>query len=149
MLGLQDSQSTTFTLGDNFLRNVYMIADYENMEIGLAVANHSASNEDIQVVSTGIPNANQPVSSLEYGKSVTTLVVQSTIVTSSIPSSQSLSTAQTIPVSTTKDNKASDESSISTDARTVSSIPSSTHNYAARNEVGVMAGVFAVLAALL
>lgn len=92
MVGLQSSETSSFTLGDSFLRNIYMVADLENMEIGLAVANYDdQESENIEVISSGIPSALTPATSLSWGSESTSLFVQSDIQMSSIPSSQSSS----------------------------------------------------------
>lgn len=43
MLGIQDSGDTSITLGDSFLRYVYMVADLDHLNVGLAQANHASS----------------------------------------------------------------------------------------------------------
>ncbi|KAG0679216.1 hypothetical protein C6P40_002284 [Pichia californica] len=77
MVGLQSSGDNSFTLGDSFLRNVYMVADLENLEIGLATAAYDNTEENIVIMSTGIPNAVTAATSLAWGASSTTLYVQS------------------------------------------------------------------------
>lgn len=45
-------------LGDNFIRNAYIVYDLEDYEISLAQANYS-SDEDIEVVSDSVPRASK------------------------------------------------------------------------------------------
>lgn len=100
MVGLQSSESSSFLLGDSFLRNVYMVADLENLEIGLALANYDDDEtENIEVISSGIPSAITPASSLSWGSESTSLFVQSNVQMSSISLSPTSSTfGATVPI---------------------------------------------------
>lgn len=147
MVGLQSSDTATFTLGDSFLRNVYMVADLDNLEIGLAIANHDSNDEDIEVLSEGIPSAVTPATSLTWGAQSTTLAVQSNVQMSSVPSSQvtynfssttsssATATKKDNNVTTTKTSSNSTTTSLSTSTSTVSSI-SSTNSRNAANSTG-------------
>lgn len=88
MVGIQSSDTDSFTLGDNFLRNVYMVADLENLEIALATADHdNTSTSNIEVMSTGIPSAVTPNSNMLWGQSSTVLSAQSNVQMSDMPES--------------------------------------------------------------
>jgi yapsin 1 len=168
MVGLQSSESNSFTLGDNFLRNVYMVADYEQMEIALAVANHNSSaSENIEVISSGIPGAVTPNSSLLWGQgSTTSLVVQSGVSMSAIPASQTSYTFQSnsgnaatkiatgTKVSSATANATTTGSRSSTSStKSVSSISATTKknnaNFAELNNMTLLGSVFALVSALL
>ncbi|WEJ96020.1 aspartyl protease [Yamadazyma tenuis] len=57
----QSSSSDYLLLGDNFLRNAYVVYDLEDLTISLAQVNHS-DEEDIEVISSNIPQASSVVS---------------------------------------------------------------------------------------
>lgn len=169
MVGILSSQTSKFTLGDNFLRNVYMVADYEGMEIGLAVAQHdTTASEDIEVLSTGIPNAVTAASSLLWGSNLgTTLTAASSSVSlSTIPTSQNSFTVQaagTLQVSTTgastsrtgtraTTTRATSTSSSTNSVSSVSSISSTSRNNGnliEANNLALLGGLFALFSALL
>ncbi|TID22567.1 hypothetical protein CANINC_003342 [Pichia inconspicua] len=157
MVGLQPNSEDTFTLGDNFLRSVYMVADYEKLEIALGIADHTNSNnENIQVIKSAIPNAVTPASSLLWGASATTLSVSTNAAMSDIPQGQSYSfTSGSIETGspTTTRRTGIDSTSITNTARattsTVSSISSTSRNGAVRNSFNNFAGVGMLVAALL
>ena len=139
MVGLQSSDGSSFTLGDSFLRSVYMVADLDNMEIGLATANHDNNDsEDIDVLSTGIPSAMTPANSLTWGAQSTSMFVQSGVQLSSIPSSQSSyqfqSKKSTTTATTKRDSNMKTGTAVtSTSSSTVSSISSGSSNAANGN----------------
>lgn len=164
MIGLQANSDETFTLGDNFLRSVYMVADYENMEIGLAVADHSnSSSEDIQLIKSTIPNAVTPASSLLWGAAATTINAATVTTMTSIPSGTSYSFTSGTPVqtgsattkatravsTTTRSSNGSGSNTSSTKTTTVSSISTSTKNGAAQHTFTRFAGIGILIAALL
>lgn len=125
MVGLQSSGDSTFTLGDSFLRNVYMVADLENLEIGLAPANYdSQDSEDIEVMSTGIPNAVTPVNSMTWGaSSSTSLYVQSGISMTAMGSKTTSASFQSKNATTaTKKTTTSTKPTSSTESSTSSSV---------------------------
>ncbi|GAV28563.1 hypothetical protein PMKS-002034 [Pichia membranifaciens] len=125
--------------GDSFLRSVYMVADLDNMEIGLATANHDNNDsEDIEVLSTGIPSAMTPASSLTWGAQSTSMFVQSGVQLSSIPASQSSyhfqSKMSTTTATTKRDSNMKTGTAVtSTSSSTVSSISSGSSNAANGN----------------
>lgn len=51
------SDSTGSILGDSFLTNAYVVYDLENLEISMAQAKYNVTSEDIEVISTSVPNA--------------------------------------------------------------------------------------------
>lgn len=166
MVGISSSDNSNFVLGDNFLRNVYMVADYENMEVALAVANHDANSpDDIEVMSTGIPNAVTPASSLMYGQSSgTSLVVTASVMgMSAIPNSQTSYTMQTnssskqattTRLTSTNGNTAATirTSTLSNPVSSISSITSASRNQGnliEMNGLALLGGIFALFSALL
>lgn len=156
MVGLQSSDASSFTLGDNFLRSVYMVADYENMEIALAIADHgNANTENIKVIQSSIPDAVTAPTSLVWGKEATSIAAVSGVSMSNIPDGTSYSTAGSATGSTTRRGTTTARTSTS-DRDTVSTITSSSRNDAAGamigagNGAGVLGFSWAVvLAALL
>lgn len=165
MVGIQSSESTTITLGDNFLRNVYMVADYAKMEIGLAVASHSnsSSTDNITVLTSGIPNAVSADSSLLWSSS-NSLTVQSNVQMSSIPTSQTSYSFQTNTATSTSKGKAgktttTSKTSSSTDnvestSISVSSISSQSSSHNVANTIGmngfsIIGTIFLLMSALL
>ncbi|CDK29971.1 unnamed protein product [Kuraishia capsulata CBS 1993] len=49
---------TYFILGDNFLRNAYVVYDLENLEISLAQAKYNGGKEDVEeITKKGVPSA--------------------------------------------------------------------------------------------
>lgn len=155
MVGLQSSGASSFTLGDSFLRNVYMVADLDNMEIGLATANHDNSDsEDIEVLSTGIPSAMTPASSLTWGAQSTSLFVQSGVQMSSIPASQSSyqfqSKKSTTTATTKRDSNMTTGAAVtSTSSSTVSSISSGNSKNAANGNNSMLNAVYSFTGSLL
>lgn len=163
MVGIQSSETSSFTLGDSFLRNVYMVADLDSLEIALANADHSSeSSEDIEVISSGIPSAVTPVNSNTWGASTTALLVQSSVQMSSIPSSDSsllFTTKNTSATTSTKATKTTTKNSNNVNSTlqslstsvSVSSISStnSHKNEAHANSPYGLAGAFLLMVALL
>lgn len=179
MVGLQSSGDSTFTLGDSFLRNVYMVVDLENLEVGLATANYdSGESEDIEVMSTGIPNAVTPVNSMTWGASSSTaLYVQSGVsmtamgsktssasfqsknastATKKTTSSTSSSTSSSVTVTSSSENTSSDSTSSassSSSSVSVSSISTTSKNNANSPKVntayGFTGSLFLIVAALI
>ena len=153
MVGLQSSDKSSFTLGDNFLRSVYMVADYDNMEIGLALADTSGGKAaNIEVLSTGIPNAVAPNSALEWNSKTTSLSVQTDVTMSAIPSTTTYSfqSKDTNGKSTT--TKPKNTNARTSTSRIVSTITLSSKNGAdnlAASHGSLITGCFMFLAALL
>lgn len=81
MVGLQNSGSTDFTLGDSFLRYVYMVADLDNLQIGLAQAAHGETGSNIELIKSSIPSAISPASTATYGGSNTVMNAVSGVIT--------------------------------------------------------------------
>lgn len=91
LLGLQSSETSSFILGDSFLRNVYMVADLENLSVALAIADYSQGLENIEVISSSIPSAIQPISpDATWGAVATTLEIMSAVSMSERPSTSSI-----------------------------------------------------------
>lgn len=57
-LGIVESQSS-YSLGDNFIRSVYMVVNLEDNEISLAQASYSDAKENIEIISDSVPNASK------------------------------------------------------------------------------------------
>ncbi|CAI4047501.1 hypothetical protein SUVZ_12G1730 [Saccharomyces uvarum] len=51
------SDSTGSILGDSFLTNAYVVYDLDNLEISMAQAKYNVTSEDIEIISTSVPNA--------------------------------------------------------------------------------------------
>lgn len=89
-LGLLSSGDDSFTLGDSFLRNAYVVADLQNYQIALAQSNLDTStnnDENIEIISTGIPGVKTAqYYSSSYGaqSSMTKLSVDDDVTSSSI-----------------------------------------------------------------
>ena len=61
-------QGSTFTLGDTFIRNAYVVYDLENNEISLAQTNFAATTSDVQEIGTGpdsVPDASGVASAVD------------------------------------------------------------------------------------
>ena len=141
MVGLQSSETSSFILGDSFLRSVYMVANLENMEIGLALANYdNQENENIEVISSGIPSALTPASSLSWGAASTSLFVQTDVQMSSIPSSHSSFPFEATTLNTEQGTLTTTRTgATSTSISSVSSLPSrSSSNQASGIKVNSM-----------
>lgn len=70
-LGIRPAYSSYGSLGDNFLRNAYVVFDLEDKEVSLAQAKYS-DDEDVEVISSTVPGAKEA-----DGYSSTTIVIQS------------------------------------------------------------------------
>ncbi|GAV55116.1 hypothetical protein ZYGR_0AS04390 [Zygosaccharomyces rouxii] len=57
VLGIFPSGDSSAILGDAFLVHAYVVYDLEDYEISMAQANFDADNEDIEVVSSSVPQA--------------------------------------------------------------------------------------------
>ncbi|GMG20907.1 unnamed protein product [Ambrosiozyma monospora] len=60
-LGFQSSESIGFDyiFGDTFLSNVYFVADLDDNEIAIALANTGSTTEDLEAITDSIPSATQ------------------------------------------------------------------------------------------
>lgn len=157
MVGLQPNSDDSFTLGDNFLRSVYMVTDYEKLEIALGVADHTTSNsENIQVMKSAIPNAVTPASSMLWGESATALSVATGAAMSDIPEGESYSftsgsivTGSPTATGQSGNTRAATATTRTTATRSVSSISSISKNGAAKYSLNNSAGLGMLIAALL
>lgn len=140
MLGLKSSETTEFTLGDSFLRYVYMVADLENMNIALAQAAHGQTGNDIELISDSIPSAISATSTSTFGGSNTVMNAVSGVVSATGSTISNVESG-----STTKTN-----STRSTSLSTVSTISTTSHKAAAGSlDVSMGLGFAAFVAALL
>ncbi|CAI4056807.1 hypothetical protein SUVZ_02G2700 [Saccharomyces uvarum] len=57
ILGFAPQSDSTVILGDNFLSNVYVVYDLDNMEISMAQVDLSGRSEDIDVIEDSVPSA--------------------------------------------------------------------------------------------
>lgn len=57
VLGLLPSGDNSAILGDIFLVNTYVVYDLESYEISMAQANYNSTSEDIELVTSAVPNA--------------------------------------------------------------------------------------------
>lgn len=141
MVGILSNSGTTFTLGDNFIRNVYLIQDFENYEIILGDVNHG-DDENIEILTSTIPSVASTASASAWSTSSQSLTVASTIEThaysgSSTTRKSSSSSSSQARTTTTTSNTSDSESSSSSSSTTasVSSISSTGSNNAANGKL--------------
>ncbi|KAH3671008.1 hypothetical protein OGAPHI_000719 [Ogataea philodendri] len=99
-LGIFSSGDSSFTLGDSFLQNVYFVADLEDYQLAVAPVNLSASSEDLEAITSGIPSASSVSAySSTWGVSASALDVDASTSLASITSVASTKAAASTVVS--------------------------------------------------
>ncbi|QID86715.1 Aspartyl protease [Saccharomyces pastorianus] len=56
ILGILPTGDSSSILGDSFLTNAYVVYDLDNLEVSMAQAKYNVTSEDIDIISTSVPN---------------------------------------------------------------------------------------------
>lgn len=141
MVGIEANSESYFILGDSFLRSVYYVADIDNYQIALALANLDSTSEDIDVISKSIPSA---TSAPDYSS---TWATSSTMTTAESTGSYSATTTNSDSSETGKGSSGSDSGS---DSSSTSSGDSSTGSSSSKGGTNMLeASLWAFLPGLL